>query len=408
MEKKVLHRKFLISTHKGGKGIAALSLLLFSLFLFTSCSSAQKKPDSATTTANERGWTVALGVASIRNNLVGKAKDEALLDAKRNAVKKVLGTVIAASTTVKDGEFLSSEVTAKTQGFIEDFEILSATAVSAYEYQVKISAKVNKAKIKKTIEDVLNNMGKPVMLALVQETIENRPNISRQNITGVEIESQFTDKGFTFVDKQTVEKILRREKRKIMEALQGDAGAATSVGWDAKAEIILFGNTEVKNAGKIEGLAMYSMQADVSVRAVDVNTGRILASYQENAAYPHINPRTGSTLAIKRAVKKITKKMIDKIMNDWDPNKAKTVDILVLGLDYNGLKDFRSQLLERVRGVKAVNLKGTEGNFSKLNVEFIGRSYTLLDRILESQLDFNIKVNNSTRPNAFTLQIKSK
>ncbi len=390
------------------KALGFLWLISMVVFSLNGCGTVQKKNGNIHGSNLPPGWTMAMGVGSIRNGLIGKAKDDALQDAKRNAVQQVLGSYLSSRTDIKDGEFLGSEISSKAEGFIETYEIVKAGAVSAIEYQVSIKAKVNRAKIEKTIEDVLASMGKPVMIAIINEKLDGQKNISRQTIAGTEIESQLIDKGFSFVDKSTVERILQQERNTIASALQGNLQSAASLGWNAKAEIILIGEAVVKNAGMIEGVEMFSMQADVSVRAVDVNTGQVLASYQEHAASPHINKRSGATKAIQIAVKKITQKIVDRLMKAWDPNKGKTVNLLVLGLNYEQLRKFDDQLKSRVRGVKAVNRKGTEGKFAKLHVEFLGKSYDLLDRILDAGLDFRIQPGNSTRPGYFILNVSAQ
>lgn len=356
------------------------------------CASGVKKTDS-----QKKNWTESLGVGTIYNGEIGKAKDDALDDAKRNAVKQVIGTVISGRTDIANGEFLSSTLIAKTQGFIETFKILGSKAISQNEYQVKILAKVNRAKIEKSISEVISNMGKPRFMVILEENFIGKKILSTRSNAGVAIESVFSQKGFPMVDKSTVEKILAKNKRKIARLIGGNARAAKELGVDAGAEIILIGTSTVKKSMKIAGTSMFSVQADVNLKAVDVATGKILSAQLGHGAYPHINPQSGGIEALKKAVKKISKPMINEIIKKWDPNRAQTIALLVTGLNYTGVKKFRSELLSLIRGVKAVNRKGSVGRASKLEVEFAGSAFDLTDRITETSLSFNVKVGEVKR-----------
>jgi len=373
------------------QSIFALALIL------PACKSGGDKPKT------NDGWVTVTGVAQIQNNNMGLAKDEALKDAKRVAVQEVLGSVVSARSDVKNYELVRQTVTSKSEGLIESYDILSSDAVSANEYHVKIKAKVSEKLVTQTIEEVVASQGKPRMMVILDETLNDK--VDRNKVAQTEIESQFIAQGFPFVDKSTVEKILKNNRRKISAALGGDNSAARELGVDAGAEIILVGSSRVKSAGSVAGSQLISMQADISVRVIDINTGKILTADQEHGAYPHINPDTGAMLAIKRAVPPLKDKLVADIVRLWDVNRANTIALLVTGLDYEKLMVLRGELSEKVRGVKAVNPKGSAGKAAKLEVEFEGSSFDLADRLLTSGLTTKLKIGE-VKPNALDVSAK--
>lgn len=373
------------------QSIFALALIL------PACKSGGDKPKT------NDGWVTVTGVAQIQNNNMGLAKDEALKDAKRVAVQEVLGSVVSARSDVKNYELVRQTVTSKSEGLIESYDILSSDAVSANEYHVKIKAKVSEKLVTQTIEEVVASQGKPRMMVILDETLNDK--VDRNKVAQTEIESQFIAQGFPFVDKSTVEKILKNNRRKISAALGGDNSAARELGVDAGAEIILVGSSRVKSAGSVAGSQLISMQADISVRVIDINTGKILTADQEHGAYPHINPDTGTMLAIKRAVPPLKDKLVADIVRLWDVNRANTIALLVTGLDYEKLMVLRGELSEKVRGVKAVNPKGSAGKAAKLEVEFEGSSFDLADRLLTSGLTTKLKIGE-VKPNALDVSAK--
>ena len=360
-------------------------IFMIASILFLRCQSAPAK-----TEAGDSNMTEAIGVAPIINHLVGQAKDEALKDAKRVAVQQVLGSLIAARSDVHNFALVSQKVSMKTEGMIEKYEILSASAVSEQEYQVKIRAKVNAALISQTIEETIAGQGKPRMMVLVDESFQDKKDLNK--IAQTELELQFIAQGFPFVDKATVQKILQKNKKKISDALGGNEKAARELGVDAGAEIILVGSSRVKTAGAIAGTNLISVQSDINVRVIDINSGKILTAGQEHGAYPHINPESGAVFAVRKAVTPLREKLVADIVKLWDPNRAQTISLLVTGLTYEQLLIFRSEMLSRVRGVKTINPKGSTGKAAQLEVEFEGTSFDLADRLLQAGLSFQLKM----------------
>ncbi|MBL8033160.1 MAG: hypothetical protein JNJ69_05645 [Leptospiraceae bacterium] len=376
---------------------AVLFAISTALVIGGGCKSGNQK------TVGADGWVEVTGVAAVQNGNLGLAKDEALKDAKRVAVQEVLGSIVSARTDVKNFQLVQQSVTSKTEGLIETFSILSAAATSDTEYQVRIKAKVSTALVTQAIEEVVSSQGKPRMMVIIDESFNGRSDSNK--VAQTEIETQFIAQGFPFVDRSTVERLVARNKRKIASALGGDNSAARSLGVDAGAEIILVGTSRVKEAGKISGTQMISVQADLNVRVIDINTGKILTAGQEHGAYPHINAESGAVEAVKKAVTPLRDKLVTDIVKLWDINRGNTIALLITGVDYEKLMVLRSELIEKVRGVKAVNPKGSSGKAAKLEVEFEGSSFDLADRLLTSGLSVKLKIGD-VKPNSLDVSAK--
>jgi hypothetical protein len=344
------------------------------------------------------GWITGEGIGTIVDNEVGKAKDDALNDAKRDAVKKVLGTMIQSHTEIDSGVFQSSELTAKSEGLIETYKILESGAISKNEYQMKIRAKVSKAKLEEAIEDMISQQARPVMMVFVNETLFGANNAASQNITGTAIETEFTKKGFPLVDRGAFEKVRKAQAAKINQALKGDNNAAKEVGSLGGAEIVLVGESTITSAGTVmEGSKMTSIQSDVSIRVIETTTGALLTAGQEHAAYPHINAQSGAVEATKKAVAKLSQKLIQDIAKKWKTGKLSVIEVAIGGANYEQAKKIRSELLEKIRGVKAVHRKESAGNITLLQVEFEGDSFAFVDRVLDAKLTYPMTTGDVRR-----------
>lgn len=380
-----------------------LKMPLIAAILIAALANCETTETSVTT--SKPGWTEATGVASIVDNNIGRAKDDALYDAKVSAVKQVLGTMISSRTDVADGEYISNSLTAKSEGFIEKYEILDAKAVSAYEYRVTILAKVSEAKLNNALEEIIRMQGRPLMAVILQEDIMGKKTINMQTIAGTEIEAIFVDKGFPMVDKGIMDKLVAKQQAKVQKALGGSNSAAREIGELVGAEVILVGYSTVKSAGYIGDSKLISAQADIGVRAIETSTGQILGASQNHAASAHISENTAAIQAIKKASATTSDAVIESIAKKWKPGKANVIDILIIGIDYEGASKLRSELLEKIRGVQAVHRKSADGNTVKLQVEFQGTAFILVDRIMDANLSYDLKPGEVTRGSAdFTVE----
>ncbi|RME91824.1 MAG: hypothetical protein D6767_04405 [Candidatus Hydrogenedentota bacterium] len=371
-------------------------LLIFSI----SCGSASKK-------TQKNDYVRAIGVAPIYNNEMGRAKDDALLDAKRNAVRKALGDILSAKSESVDGVLVESKITAKTQGFIEDYKIVSAAPVSKHEYRVTIDAKVNRAILERTVDEVLSTLERPRIMVLCRSQSKANEVVLWEESCVQSMEKGFQEKGFELVDRSQTEKLLKKEKKAIQKAMAGRYAKLANAAVDTGAEVILLASFSISNAGFVLSSKLQSMQATIEIRGIETGTARILATESAKAAYPHIDPKVGGKVAIQKAIQKAIPSLIEQVMQKWDPNRAQTISMLVVGLDYASMKAFRNELLEKIRGVKEVNRKGATGQAAKLEIQFVGTSFELADRLLDANLPFQIKVTK-VQPNLVHIAAKRK
>jgi hypothetical protein len=110
-------------------------------------------------------------------------------------------------------------------------------------------------------------------------------------------------------------------------------------------------------------------------------------------------------MAVRKAVTPLREKLVADIVKLWDINRANTIALLVTGLDYEKLMVLRGELMEKVRGVKAVNPKGSAGKAAKLEVECEGSSFDLADRLLTSGLSVKLKIGD-VKPNSLDISAR--
>jgi hypothetical protein len=339
------------------------------------------------------------------------ARDQAINDALRKAVEQAVGTMVSSETMVQNFQTLNDRIYTQTQGYIQNYRILSENP-GPDVYQVTIQAAVALGDLEKDLQALgflLSQVGKPRIIILVAEQ-----NIGRQsytywwgarqaeqadlNIAENTIMDRFREKGFDLIDPSAQTKSI-----KIPPALQmvelGDRGAIT-LGKEADAEVVLVGKALAKSAGAIAGTSMKSAQANISLRAIQIDDGRVLSAGSEHAAAVHIDEMTAGAEAIKKASAKISDKMIDDIIKNFQKRVGATtmVQLTIFGLSgVEDLRKFKSSVLGQVRGVEGIHERSFSENVVKMDVDIRGSAQSLSQEISRKNFpEFVIKVLRST------------
>jgi hypothetical protein len=164
-----------------------------------------------------------------------------------------------------------------------------------------------------------------------------------------------------------------RASQKKMMALAGDDAAAASIGSQNGAEMLICGTAvsrEAKNLSQSLG-GMVSVQADVTLKAINCATGAVVGSAQGHGARVHISANTAGNQAIAQASQKAMEKLLDAIIKDWQnqQNNGITMNITVTGVHSFRLKNDLIQSFQAVPNVGAVRERSWDGQSKILTVD---------------------------------------
>ncbi|HQO01202.1 MAG TPA: DUF6175 family protein, partial [Spirochaetota bacterium] len=251
----------------------------------------------------------ATGIATIFDNDRALARDRAIDDAMNKLVKSKLGTTVTGRQVVQDFALVESLVEASSTGMVKNWTVLKEYPQDN-AYFTTIRGEVFPAAVNEAIEATLRNYGRPKFMVLIQETFEgtrNQPGNTVAELTMMEI---MGNHGFEFVDSQMTQELMRKERNLMGKAVDGKVGADVQslLLDDLGAEVIIIGTAQTSDqSGALRGVSrnMKSKQANIRLRAIDVYTGRILASSAQNAPAVHIDAETASKDAIQRCLRKM-------------------------------------------------------------------------------------------------------
>jgi hypothetical protein len=339
------------------------------------------------------------------------ARDNAINDALRKAVEQAVGTMVSSETLVQNFQTLNDRIYTQTQGYIQNYKILGEVP-GADLHRVTIQAAVAMGNLQKDLQALgilLGQVGKPRIMILIAEQ-----NIGKQYYTywwGQErgeqadltvaentIMDHFREKGFDFVDHNVQSKDIKVSPAFRIADLNDRA--AVTLGQQADAEVVIVGKALAKSVGPIAGTAMKSVQANISLRAIQTDNGRVLSSGTEHAAAVHIDEITAGAEALRKASVKMADKMIDDIVKNFQKRAAATtlVQLTVTGLSgHPDLLKFKNMVQSQVRGVERIHERSFSGSEAKMDVDIKGSAQSLSEELSRKSFnEFVVKVVSST------------
>ncbi len=383
------------------------------LTVLLSCGGEQVR-DSQSDGSSASNTGQATGYATVFDNDLALARDRAIDDAKLKLVRKVLGETINGQSIMKDFELVSEIVTAKSIGLVKNDRIVKQWQ-DGNEYYVTIEGTVEPAAVEDAIEDILNTYGRPKFLVLVSETFDGKQNSPGFTETELLIQEIMGNSGFQFVDASLTQQLMKRDKSVMASVMNGSVNAEEQdlLLENAGAEVVIMGT--VQTADQSNSVSSYSKnlkskQAVIRLRAVDVYTGNIIASVSKNAPGAHIDEETASKKAIENCLKLVlgrtdpdtgkfrSAQFLDTVTSKFvKAASAREITLIIYGLDYRGLQDFRDRVEKRIRGVSSVTSKGLSEDTARIEVVFAGKTEDFADELLAKGelLGFDIEVKES-------------
>ncbi len=392
---------------------------LFIIAALVACGGAQKQQKPSKTECEMCGE--ADGFAAIFDNDIALARDRAIDDAMNKLVKMKLGTTIEGRAVVEDYALVESIVEARSTGMVRNWKVIKEGSQEG-AYTVRIYGEVYPQAVNDTIEATLKNYGRPKFMILINETFDGQQREPGFTVTELTMMEIMQNAGFEFVDAATVQQLIKKDKAKMMRAMQGQVGGSVQdlLLDDVGAECIIVGDVKTTDQSAVlkqYSANMKSKQAILNLKAIDVYTGSILASTSTNMPGAHIDDTTASTIAIQRALTKILGSVDEetgKFKSGTFLNQItkkfllaathRMVTLNIAGLDYNDLTKFRDILQNRIRGIQKVYVRGQAGKQSRIDVEFAGKTTDLADELVGKSESIGFKIEiKETYPNKIML-----
>ncbi len=377
--------------------------MFVALLLVAQAKGVAEAPTPATTVQ-------AVGQAAIYGNDVAQARDKAIEDAMRKAVEQAVGAMVSSETVTQNFELLSDKIYSKSRGYVRSYKVISEKKEEGV-YQVNIEAQVASGNLKNDLDGVLavlkaKNM--PRVLIMVAEQNVGQAGADfwwgnktfSTNLDAVEnafIDS-WTPKGLKFIDRQQLS-----GKLKVSSALSSaepSDDAVKELGQMAGAELVVIGKAVATDVGPIMGTQMHSIRANISLRALNLDNGQILATSTQSQAVGHVDATTGGTQALQKVAVKAADDLLQKILAQWEGQvsgpSSVTLTIKNVGKS-KFLRDIAEILRNQVRGVAEVRQRAFKARVAELEVDIKGSAQDLATELEEKKFTgFTLEIDEVT------------
>ncbi len=327
------------------------------------------------------------GVAAIIGNRAIE-RDRAIQDALRKSVEQAVGIQITSESLTQNYKLIYNNIISKTHGYIIQYDILSER-IDGDAFRIEIAAKVGIGKIEKDLQAIgllLERKNLPrIMILIIEKSIsQNGRNTYSLGLSQSEttLIKKFAERGFYCVDTTTVKKSINRDR--ILRALDGDVKAARVIGKEFGAEVLITGKAFANSKGKVRNSNINSSSSNITVRAVQVDTGKIIAIESAKSVAAHLDEYTAGSIAIEKASFLVADRILKQILNQWtsDTSSSTNVQVHIAGVrNYNDLQNFKIILKNKIRGIQNIFQRDFSGNSARLEIRINGSTQTFSDDI---------------------------
>lgn len=332
------------------------------------------------------GGVEAEGYAGITGGRKDQAREAALQNAFRRAVEQVVGVAVESKSVVKDSELLNDKIFARSHGFIKTYRILSET-VEADAYRIRIFAAVSRYKLEQGLDDaglLIRKVGKPRIAVVVLEK-----NTEGQPTPGGTVETQLITtlgkRGYALVDRQAMVAVEREAAKGGGDQTDAVVRAAAGGG----AEMVIIGRAEASAAPALGGTSLRPVQVSATARAVEVETGELLATAQSSQRALNVNPAAAGVEALQKAAVEITESLHRQIIAAWTKRVTgvRTVRMTVIGIPASETGRLQEALREQAVRVETVHDRGYKDQQLRMDLEITGALRDVVDDLGSLELE---------------------
>ncbi len=362
--------------------------------------------------ASEAVTVEAMGQAPVYNKDVSQARDKAIDDAKRKAVEQAIGSMVSSETVTENFQLISDKILSKSSGYVRRYKILSEGATDEGIYQVKMEAMVQSGVLNSDLQGVLAILQAKkmprVLVMITEQNIGGAPSAWWTNpgasvsmdVAENTLIDEWRPKGVKFVERQVLDGKIRVGAVATTD-LQNDV--AKEFGAMSGAEIVVIGKAIATKSTTIPlktSVPMYSVNAQISVRVLNVDDGSILATATLAGAGAHINEVTAGHMALKNVAKKASEELLTKILTTWQSEISgpATISLRLTGVNKSKfLRQIATFLRNQVRGIGEVRQRSFKAKAANLEIEMKGTSQDLAEELEEKGFPkFNIEISEIT------------
>jgi len=370
------------------KALIRFIFMIFFLFVFFAHSVNVQAEDQISTKT-----VVVIGTGKIYKENSASARKKAIENSLVSAVESVAIDLIPPESLHQTFQSFNEALYHQTGKFIQGYKVLAEFKIKN-AYRVMVEVNVSIAGLTKLMSDArIMSGGKslPKILVLVSE--QNLEDTSPKYWWGKKavLEEMFSvsafietmrSKGLPVLDHPSI-----AQNASIIDGYDKpdlDEKEAVNLGRALKADIVIVGKTIIDQAQNIMGKDIRSFKGIVSARAILTDTGEEIATITQNAVTANADETIGSRKALSAVGSLAGETLASQIIDAWQRKDEQTniIGIVVEGTDNLAKFEKFIRIINKISGVKNLQIKELKANETVISVEFKGNAKTLADALM--------------------------
>lgn len=310
-----------------------------------------------------------------------QARDQAIQDGLRKAVRQAVGMFLTSETQVHNFQLVRDDILTRTQGYVQRY-IVAHEGQAGDMYNATVTAWVKVGPLKQDLIALgvlmAAKQNPRVLLCITEVTPGEGKKFWWGGYGGLMVAEntmaeKLAEREFTIVDRTTVPP----PNISVGPSLSDQQAAAFGKHYDA--EVVMVGKAVVSGGspvGRYSGVTMRSYSCTMSVRAVRVGNGRVLASSTTTAAAVQMDVTRGVAQAMTKAATQMASKLGDQIIATYSKEVGSTtmITMLVRGLSYGDYVKFRGLMAQLIRVARRVHHRRFTQDVGYMDVEVTGNA----------------------------------
>jgi len=325
----------------------------------------------------QEGPTVSVtvrGEATIFGGDLAAAREEALVDAQRNALEQVLGVKIRSQTAVQDFTLADDTILSMISGYVKSSEILSEKQEQDYlvlEVQCEVAQQLTDEEASKLMRNFSCVVGFATEIDGQKVDDERLPN---------KLSADLVKAGFDVRDASQLASLKGFEEHYPAALEKQDAAAARWIGRQLLSNVVVIGQARLKQSQKKElttytgPIGVYSYDCWVVARAIETETGQIIAQHSsgiEGIRGTSDTPQKAVTEALANSEKRLSADLIAQLVA-YGGKKSRPITVEVMGIptleEFQEVKQFLNNI--RFRDTEVADLGFEEGKTSTFRFNY--------------------------------------